>query len=54
MSQPKSFDVERKFERRMDFIFTGRCDDDLTLAIEEDQQRAEAVSDDFLSLKPGN
>jgi hypothetical protein len=35
----------------MDLIFGGQCDDDLTLATEEDQKRAEAVSDDFLASR---
>ena len=42
--------LDSRFEARMAFIFTGRMyDDDLTLAIEEeDQKRTETVSDDFL------
>jgi hypothetical protein len=44
MSQPKRPDIQKRFEQRMAFIFTGRMyDDDLTLAIEEeDQKRTEA------------
>jgi hypothetical protein len=49
MSESKRSDIQKRFEARMDVIFGGRCDDDL--AIEEDQQRAGAVSDDFLASR---
>jgi hypothetical protein len=44
MSKPKSPDIQKRFERRIDFIFGGRiCDDGLKQAMEEDQ---ETVSED--------
>jgi hypothetical protein len=38
MSESKRPDIQKRFEARMDVIFGGRCDDDLTLATEEDQE----------------
>jgi hypothetical protein len=44
VSQSKRPDIQKRFEARMDVIFGGRCDDDLTLAMQEDPEAASEAS----------
>ena len=54
MSQPKRPDIQGRFERRMDFIFSECIYDDLMLAIKEIRSEQKQMGEASVNSEPVN